>query len=817
MALLSGYKLLKYIESSGTQYIDTGVNGNNDNLEISIKFHLLSWSSYCGIYGNYNSESSNATRMISQTSDNGKYYTYSNTSAGKGSTSITALQNDINEVTVSSTQVTVNGVSKAVTNTTKGDDNNNNIAIFNLKARVSGCTTMRLYSFKIADNGVLVRDFVPVKRISDGAVGLYDSVNDQFYTNAGTGTFIAGDEIPPAEFRIPVDSNMMPVVDLEIPVMSKRVKLTNLVPSMDSLSFEVRSSSGSCEMSTAHSKYGSKALCNIGVSGYNEMYAMTTTNFKLIPSHIYYACVEIYQETRLGSIDFFFPSGSPSMFGGKVPGDAGTWRKWDVVTNRSTFTEGEYPIRLDFNNGGTEGRIWYDGLMLIDLTAAFGVGNEPTYEWCNQNISYFTGTTNVDIPLDSPIQMKVVSISANGVLIFSKGNDVRYTYVSLGDSIAAGHMITDDWETVYGRQSQYNRNGNTTTVIVPDCYTDLFKRELISEHGEDKTSVTSFARSGDTVEDLMNILTHESVKNAVKVADFVTISIGANDVLTPALSHLEEYISTGEYADLEVEIEENLALLNNDNYEYSYKKLFDTLTELNPNAKFVLTTVYNPYKYLYIEGGRDGFFKPMFDSIPEYTIDVDGTLKHELGVTLPWNWDISLDNTIKDAFNIAIAVYVARLNNVSDLAENWVTQLNQVLTSKVNAYKSLNPNILLVDTKALFDTYPDRPVEAEIHYNDLVNVEFTRGFDRDQAKWGNLWEGHSSRDAFWVDLFTRHTRIKNALPSINPLDYVEFRTEDCLNELIPQVVTKVIQPDIDPHPEPQGHVVLKQSFESALS
>jgi len=35
----------------------------------------------------------------------------------------------------------------------------------------------------------LVRDFVPVKRRSDDAVGLYDLVNDQFYANIGTGAF----------------------------------------------------------------------------------------------------------------------------------------------------------------------------------------------------------------------------------------------------------------------------------------------------------------------------------------------------------------------------------------------------------------------------------------------------------------------------------------------------------------------------------------------------------------------------------------------------------------------------------------------------
>lgn len=200
-----------------------------------------------------------------------------------------------------------------------------------------------------------------------------------------------------------------------IPTMTKRIKLTNLVPAMDELSFEVRSSSGSCEMSTAHSKYNGVALCNMGVSGYNEMYSMTTMKFKLIPSHIYYSCVEVYQEEKLGTIDFFWPSGSPSMFGGKSTGDAGTWKKWDNVITRSTFSEGEYPIRLDFNNGGAVGKAWFDGVMLIDLTEAFGAGNEPTYAWCTSNIVYFTGTAAIDIPVSSPIQALVKEVNISKV------------------------------------------------------------------------------------------------------------------------------------------------------------------------------------------------------------------------------------------------------------------------------------------------------------------------------------------------------------------------------------------------------------------
>lgn len=48
---------------------------------------------------------------------------------------------------------------------------------------------MTLHNCKIHSGDVLIRDFIPAERDSDGEVGLYDMVNKKFYTNAGTGIF----------------------------------------------------------------------------------------------------------------------------------------------------------------------------------------------------------------------------------------------------------------------------------------------------------------------------------------------------------------------------------------------------------------------------------------------------------------------------------------------------------------------------------------------------------------------------------------------------------------------------------------------------
>lgn len=369
-------------------------------------------------------------------------------------------------------------------------------------------------------------------------------------------------------------------------------------------------------------------------------------------------------------------------------------------------------------------------------------------------------------------------------------------YVSLGDSIAVGHRINDDWETDYGWEAQYGYEHpdgtirTEPTVIIPGCYTDLIRKELTALHGADCVRTASFAQSGDTVADLMEKLSQEPVRDAIEITNYVTICIGANDVLQPALSHLEEYINAGDSALAEIAsiVEGNLAVLNNDNAATSYKALFDKLAEINPNAKYVFTTVYNPYKYLWIEEGKNGFFSPVLNAIPQMTI---------LG--------FEVDELIKDGLlgTDAVEMLFDRINGLCDWAENYVTRLNTVLRNKINSYQAINPNFILADTKAVFDAVPDRPVTAPYHYNDLVNVEYTRGYDTAKMDWGRLW-ADSDVGSFWWNLATKYV-------SLSGLDIGGFAAD-----LVAQMIEKVIVPDIDPHPEEYGHHGLYCSFADAL-
>lgn len=71
----------------------------------------------------------------------------------------------------------------------------------------------------------------------------------------------------------------------------------------------------------------------------------------------------------------------------------------------------------------------------------------------------FAGVASVAVP-----EGGVERIERGGVVLWEAAG---LRYVSLGDSIAAGHAIDAEWADDYGEGSQYGKNGNAQTAIVP--------------------------------------------------------------------------------------------------------------------------------------------------------------------------------------------------------------------------------------------------------------------------------------------------------------------------------------------------------------
>lgn len=187
------YTLVEYIQSSGTQYIDTGFVPNN-NTRVVLDFQELAHTSnWRCIFGSRDTASSTNiySLWVNNTNKLGAYY---NDGVGVYFPSSVVTTNrlcvDFNKGVVTVGEQTVNCGTKTFSI----------IYTMYLFGSHTGGTleqgsTIKVYSCQIYDNDVLIRNYVPIID-ANGEACLYDKLNHVYYRNKGTGTFVAGPEVP---------------------------------------------------------------------------------------------------------------------------------------------------------------------------------------------------------------------------------------------------------------------------------------------------------------------------------------------------------------------------------------------------------------------------------------------------------------------------------------------------------------------------------------------------------------------------------------------------------------------------------------------
>ena len=192
--LPDGYTRVEFIESSGTQCIDTGVYPNQNTrmiLDVDIMQENDSIST-CYIFGARNGGKSFASKINGSHDNiegllNEDNFVESNmTSSLYGRHSI-ELGNG--EMVVDGGEPTVLGEGSFSVGVS--------VAIFCQKTGSYGSYGFfKVYSAKLLDQQSTVRDMAPARRDSDGSIGMFDVENGVFYANVGSGTFSAGNAIP---------------------------------------------------------------------------------------------------------------------------------------------------------------------------------------------------------------------------------------------------------------------------------------------------------------------------------------------------------------------------------------------------------------------------------------------------------------------------------------------------------------------------------------------------------------------------------------------------------------------------------------------
>jgi hypothetical protein len=208
-ALMAGKRLpydaeVEYLGTTGGQYINTGIIGGSAT-KVEITAYSTNTSTFMTLFGARNTSNGNRP----------SYSIWQRASVAN----ITRMRFDYNSASADSlaggdwNASTVNTITKDnVSNYINGTLASTNIArSFSLDipfylGTINGSGTPatyyfvgRIYSCKLWDaNGVLVRDFIPVRK---GTVGyLYDRVSGKLFGNAGTGDFVLGPDVVPVEY-----------------------------------------------------------------------------------------------------------------------------------------------------------------------------------------------------------------------------------------------------------------------------------------------------------------------------------------------------------------------------------------------------------------------------------------------------------------------------------------------------------------------------------------------------------------------------------------------------------------------------------------
>ena len=188
------YQEVEYLESSGTQFIDTGLTFPNvDEFKVKVAFTDITANQY--VVG-VRDDIGTAIGFALHFSAHGglTYYPrlWRNTVVGK-SVSVGEI------VTVQTKLASTNGYFRI--NDSEQDNYNlpafsarRTIYLFSINSgdKIEYQMIGRIYHANAYLNGNIVCSFIPCYRKSDHVAGMYETVNKQFMTNGGTGTFVLG-------------------------------------------------------------------------------------------------------------------------------------------------------------------------------------------------------------------------------------------------------------------------------------------------------------------------------------------------------------------------------------------------------------------------------------------------------------------------------------------------------------------------------------------------------------------------------------------------------------------------------------------------
>lgn len=183
-----GYTLLDYIATASGSYVDTGITPTI-NAKADVKF-APTQTSTTGYWG----ARSDPNRFCCTTFILGAQFGVGMTNNTWAANRTAVVLDSIYDCVIANGYVNVNGTEYTET-PVESFGNANTFCLGRIvTSGGSNSSAAKYYKCKLWENNVLVFDGVPAKNAND-VIGMYDLVSGQFFTNAGTGDFTAGDPV----------------------------------------------------------------------------------------------------------------------------------------------------------------------------------------------------------------------------------------------------------------------------------------------------------------------------------------------------------------------------------------------------------------------------------------------------------------------------------------------------------------------------------------------------------------------------------------------------------------------------------------------
>ena len=195
-----GYTELQYLESTGTQYINTGVILTSDNVTYEWEAKDNDTSGNKTLFGSEYYDSVNPRQFSGLLyGNNSRRTVFIGTESGifAGYSSADGLFHQWTFVIKPdhTAYLTKDGTALSTFSWTGELNKMRNILLWANLYQGQSVTQISKAAFKyfrIIDNGNVVFNGIPARRDSDGVLGMYDTISNTFKTNQWSGTFVAG-------------------------------------------------------------------------------------------------------------------------------------------------------------------------------------------------------------------------------------------------------------------------------------------------------------------------------------------------------------------------------------------------------------------------------------------------------------------------------------------------------------------------------------------------------------------------------------------------------------------------------------------------